>query len=87
MRTTRLQGNLKGACICERYGARSIHAAKPAESSKLELACLHLWLLAHLQRNLFGYSCSSPPSRVRDSDADVFLVCLLVLIHSLHAVN
>jgi hypothetical protein len=51
--TTRLQGKSKGACIRERYGSRSSRAAKPVESSKLELACLHLGLLTHLQRNMF----------------------------------
>jgi hypothetical protein len=52
---TRLQGKSKGACIRERYraGQRWLRCMNRARSSKLELAYLQLWLLTHLQSNMF----------------------------------
>lgn len=53
--TIHLQGNSKGACIHERFGARQrwLRCINRARSSKLELAYLQLSLLAHLQSNMF----------------------------------
>lgn len=60
-----------------------------ARTTKLELAYLQLWLLTHLQRNMFADDrfFLPPPTRTRDSDADIFPDHLQALSQSLHAVN
>ncbi|KAF2627703.1 hypothetical protein BU25DRAFT_59037 [Macroventuria anomochaeta] len=58
LRMTRLQGKLKGACSRKQYGAgqRWLRCMNRTRSSKLKLAYLHLWLLTHLQSNMFVHS-------------------------------